>query len=178
MIGRLGQLEKRELVMLCFGAIFVLIALLYIGVYEPYQNALTNADKAISAKRRQIVEVQKLQAEYFDLQKMTKDIEGQLAKRSGLSALALLENIASTVGSRENLSYIRPQPAQTQGEIYIENLDIKLEKLTLQQVLQLLWNIDTAKTPMQIKNMRLKQRFDNQALTDATLTVSVFRKNR
>ncbi len=178
MIGRLSQLEKRELIMLGCGALFAIVVLLYIGIYEPYQNALTSAGKAIAAKRRQIVEVQQLQAEYFSLQEMTKNIEGQLAKRSGLSALALLENIASTVGSRENLSYIRPQPAQTQGEIYIENLDIKLEKLTLQQVLQLLWNIDTAKTPMQIKNLRLKQRFDNQALTDATLTVSVFRKNR
>ena len=178
MIGRLGQLEKRELVMLSFGALFLLVALLYIGIYEPYQEALNNADKAIASKRRQIVEVQQLQTEYNRLQQQTNNIEGQLASRSGLSALALLENIASSVGSRENLSYIRPQPAQTQGEIYIENLDIKLEKLTLQQVLQLLWNIDTAKTPMQIKNLRLKQRFDNQALTDATLTVSVFRKNR
>lgn len=178
MIRRLGQLEKRELVMLGCGALFVVIALLYVGVYEPYQKALADTQRTINAKQRQIVEVKQLQAEYNNLQQHTRSIESRLPKRSGLSALALLENIASSVGSRENLSYIRPQPAQEQGAIYIENLDIKLEKLTLQQVLQLLWNIDSAKTPMQIRNLRLKQRFDNQALTDATLTVSVFRENR
>ncbi len=178
MIERLRQLEKRELMMLSFGALFLVVVLLYIGLYEPYQMALTNADKAIASKRRQIIEVQQLQADYQQLQQQTQKIESQLTARSSLSALALLENMASSVGSRENLSYIRPQPAQTQGDIYIENLDIKLEKLTLQQVLQLLWSIAEAKTPMQIKNVRLKKRFDDKSLTDATLTVSVFRKNR
>ncbi len=178
MIERLSQLEKREQIILLIGAVFVLAVLLSVGVYEPYRNALSGMQKTVTTKQRQIQEVRELQAEYNALQQQMKRTESRLGRRSGLSALALLENIASNVGSRENLSYIRPQPAQTQGEIYIENLDIKLERLTLQQVLKLLWEIETAKTPMQIKNLRIKQRFDNQALTDATLTVSVFRKNR
>jgi len=177
MIGRLSQLEKREQIMLLIGAVFVIAALLFVGVYEPYRNTLSGMHRTIAAKQRQIQEVRELQAEYNELQQQMKRTESKLGKKSGLSALALLENIASSVGSRENLNYIRPQPAQTQGEIHIENVDIKLERLTLQQVLQLLWEIETAKTPMQIKNLRIKQRFDNQALTDTTMTVSVFRKN-
>jgi len=177
MMRRLSQLEKREQIMLLVGAVFLIAVLLFVGVYEPYRNTLSGMHRTIAARQRQIQEVRQLQAEYNGLQQQMKRTESKLGRSSGLSALALLENIASNVGSRENLSYIRPQPAQTQGEISIENLDIKLDRLSLQQVLQLLWEIETAKTPMQIKNLRIKQRFDNQALTDTTLTVSVFRKN-
>ncbi len=178
MINRIAQLERREKILLLVGAVFIVVVVLIYGVYDPYRNALSRAQRSIATKYQQIDQVRALQAEYLALQGQMNRAESKLVKRSGVSALAMVEDIASRIGSRENLSYIRPQPAQTQGDIHIENLDVKLERLSLQQVLQLLWGVESAKTQMQIKNLRLKQRFDNPAQTDLTMTVSVFRKNR
>lgn len=178
MIKHIAQLEYREKIMLLTGAVFLVAIFLFFGVYEPYVNSLNNAERSIAAKNRQIEEVRELQSEYLSLREQMERAESKLGRSSGLSALAMVEEIASQIGSRENLSYIRPQPSQTQGEIQIENLDVKLERLSMQQTLQLLWGFETSNTQMQIKNLRLKRRFDNPAQTDVTLTVSVFRKNR
>ena len=178
MINRFKQLEAREKVFLSVGVAFILIVLIVFGIYQPYRNALARAEKTIVAKQVQLEETRKLQAEYRNLQNQMKRAENKLDRAEGTSALAFVEDIASDIGSRENLNYIRPQPPQTQGEFRIENLDIKFEKLTLQKVVQLLWSIETAETQMQVKNLQLKQRFDNRSQLDATLTVSAFRRNQ
>jgi len=79
------------------------------------------------------------------------------------------------IGGREKLSYIRPQPPQSQGTVSIDHLDVKFERLPLPQVVRLLWEIESSATQMQIKNLRLKERFDNRTELDATMTVAVFR---
>ena len=176
MISRIKQLETREKVILSIGIAFILIVIIVYGIYQPYRNALSRAERTIAAKQSQIKEVRTLQAEYRNLQDQMKRAEVKLDRADGTSALALIEDIASDIDSRENLNYIRPQPPQTQGEFHIENLDIKFEKLDLQKVVQLLWRIDTAETQLQVKNLQLKQRFDNRSQLDATLTVSAFRR--
>ncbi len=178
MISRFNQLEQREKVFLAIGAVFLLIIILVFGVYQPYRNALDRAEKTIATKRLQVQEVRKLQAEYQALESRMKRSEAKLVSTRGLSALALVENVASNIGSRENLNYIRPQPPQTQGEFRIENLDIKFEKLPLQQVVSLLWGIETSTSQMQVKNLRLKQRFDDSSQLDVTMTVSAFRRSQ
>jgi len=177
MINRFKQLEAREKVFLSIGIAFILIVIIVFGIYQPYRNALARAEKTIATKKSQIEEVRKLQVEYRKLQNVMKRAEAKLDRAEGTSALALVEEIASDIDSRENLNFIRPQPPQTQGEFRIENLDIKFEKLNLQKVVQLLWRLETSDTQMQVKNLQLKQRFDNRSQLDVTLTVSAFRRN-
>ena len=134
-------------------------------------------DKKIAAKQLQLKEVRNLQAEYQSLQKQLDHAQKALNSKGSLSPLAKVEELASNIASRENLSYIRPQPPQTQGDIRIDNLDVKLEKLSLEQVLQLLWQVESPASQMQVKHFRIKQRFDNAAQLDLTMTVSVYGKN-
>jgi general secretion pathway protein M len=178
MISRIDQMEQREKIFLAIGAVFILFVIIVFGLYQPYRNALARTEKKIAVKQIQVEEVRKLQAEYQTLQNRMKRAETKLVSTSGLSALALVEDIASNIGGRENLSYIRAQPPQSRGEFRIENLDVKFEKLPLQQVVRLVLGIETSTTQMQVKNLRLKQRFDNSSQLDVTMTVSVFRRNQ
>ncbi len=177
MMERFNQLEKREQVMLVCGLLFVIGALFFLAVYEPYQAALVNSEHSIRVKQRQLAEVKQLRAEYLQLQELGKTMDRQLDSNGGVSTLALLEGLVTSVSSREHLSYIRPQPPQTQDNLRIENLDLKLERLSLEQTLRLLWSIETSNVPIQIRNLRIKQRFDDHSLTDTTMTVAVFRKS-
>ncbi len=177
MIERINQLETREKAFLAAGAVFLLTVFLFVGLYQPYRNAVTGAERSILAKQAQVEQVKRLQTEYRALQQQMKRADSKLTRAGGASALALVEEIATRIGGRENLSYIRPQPAQSQGTVRIDNLDIKFERLPLQQVVRLLWELEASAAQMQVKNLRLKERFDNQAQLDATMTVAVFRSN-
>lgn len=178
MIRRINQLEQREKVFLAIGIAFVLVVIIVFGLYQPYRDALDRTERSITVKLAQIEQVRKLQAEYRLLQGRMARAEAKLVRSGASSALASVEDIATSIGGRENLNYIRPQPPQTQGEFHIENLDIKLEKLPLQQVVRLLWGIEKSPTQMQVRNLQLKQRFDNRSQLDVTMTVSVFRRSQ
>ena len=177
MFNRIDQLEKREKIYLLVGIIVILATIIFYGIYQPYHNALLRLDKKIAVKQSQLKEVRSLQAEYQSLQNQFARVQKSMGNKGPLSPLAKVEGLASNIVSRENLSYIRPQPPQVQGDIRVDNLDIKLEKLLLAQVLQLLWEIESPESHMQVKNFRLKQRFDNSSQLDLTMTVSVYDKN-
>lgn len=177
MMERFQNLEQREKIMLLAGLIFLLGVVAIFGLYLPYRDALEQAERSIAVKQRQLDQVRELQRDYRHLEQRIARAESGLAGSSDRSALALLESIAAGIDSRDKLNYIRPQPPQTQGVYRIENLDIKFERLSLEQAVNLLWRVETAETRMQVRNLRLRQRFDDTSLLDVTITVAVFRRN-
>lgn len=177
MMDRFQNLEPREKIMLLAGLIFLLCVVAVYGIYLPYRESLQQAERSIAVKQRQLAQVRDLQQEYRGLERRIARAEQGLARSGEQSALALLENIAARIDSRDKLNYIRPQPPQSQGAYRIENLDIKFEKLSLEQAVNLLWRVETAETRMQVRNLRLRQRFDDTSLLDVTMTVAVFRRS-
>jgi type II secretory pathway component PulM len=176
MMKRFQNLEQREKVMLLVGLIFLLCVVAIFGIYLPYRDALEQAERSIVVKQQQLDQVRALQQDYRRLENRIARAENGLIGSNDRSALALLESIAARIDSRDKLNYIRPQPPQSQGVYRIENLDIKFERLSLEQAVNLLWRVETAKTRMQVKNLRLRQRFDDTSLLDVTMTVAVFRR--
>lgn len=177
MFKHIDQLEKREKIFLLVGIVVSLIMIALGGIYQPYRNSLLLLDQKVAAKQLQLKEVRNLQAEYQSLQKQLDYTQKSISKKGSLSPLAKVEELTSKIVSREKLNYIRPQPPQIQGNIRIDNLDIKLEKLSFEQVLQLLWKVESPATQMQVKHIRIKQRFDSASQLDLTMTVSVHGKN-
>lgn len=177
MIRRIEQLEEREKIFLGVCIVFLLSVAVFSGILQPYSNALRRAERTIAVKQQQLDEVRQLQAEYQAVKDSLQRIETRLIPANGISSLALVENIANRTGSRQNLLSVRPQPPQHQGEIIIENLDVRFEKLPLQQVIRLLREIESSTAHLQVKNLQIKQRFENKAQLDLSMTISVFRRN-
>ena len=71
---------------------------------------------------------------------------------------------------------IRDRSPETRGEFIVDSVEIKLEKLTLKQLLELLLGFEGAATPMQVKDLYLKQRFDDRSLLDSTMTITALRR--
>jgi hypothetical protein len=68
---------------------------------------------------------------------------------------------------------MRPQPPPP-GRTCARSREVRLEKIRLDQVVRLLYAVDTADALLQVKNLRLKTRFDDRTLFDATMTVAAF----
>jgi general secretion pathway protein M len=103
-------------------------------------------------------------------------VESLLGKGQNFSALTFIENLVGQTAGRENLLSMRPQTPELRNEFTVDSVEIKLEKLTIKQVLELLSGIEAAPTPMQVKNLYLKQRFDDRSLLDATMTITALRR--
>jgi general secretion pathway protein M len=172
----ISQLNQRERIFVIVGGVALVLALVYFAIVAPYRGALRNLDQQIATRSGQLQEVKLLQASYLDLKQQMSQVERLLDNRQGFSALTFIEGLVEQTAGRENLLSMRPQSPETRDEFIIDAVEIKLEKLTLEQVLELLVGIEEADAPMQVKNLYLKQRFDDRSRLDATITVTSLRR--
>jgi general secretion pathway protein M len=172
----ISQLNQRERIFVAVGGGILVLALIYFAIVAPYRSALRKLDQQIEARSAQVQEVKLLQTSYLDLKQQMAQVERLLDNRQGFTSLSFIEGLVEQTAGRENLLSMRPQSPETRNEFIIDAVEIKLEKLTLEQVLELLAGIEEADAPMQVKSLYLKQRFDDRSRLDATMTVTSLRR--
>ncbi|MBW2503659.1 MAG: type II secretion system protein M [Deltaproteobacteria bacterium] len=171
------QLSPRERIFVFGGGFVVLLCLLAFTIVVPYMNAQDRLDKLIDLRMQQLLEVKALHGKYLDLKRRTSQAETTLDGRQEFSALTFIENLLAETAGRDRLVSMRPETPIVQNELIVETIEIKLEKLSLRQLLELFWGIDKTNLPIHVKNFHLKQRFDDRSLLDATLVVSALRRS-
>ena len=174
----IAQLSRREQIALAVGAAAVLAAALYLGVIAPYRGALELLDSKITSRQQQIREVESLRREFLALQQRQSVAEARLNKSGAFSLFPFVEGLVGQIAAKENLVSMRPQPLVSRENLQEESVEIRLEKIRLDQLIRLLYAVDTADALLQVKNLRLKTRFDDRTLFDATMTVAAFGRSR
>ncbi|HKK01515.1 MAG TPA: type II secretion system protein GspM [Desulfuromonadales bacterium] len=170
----ISQLSQRDRVALIVGGAVVLIVLIIFGGILPFQDALSRLDTKIAARERQLRQVETLRSQFLAVQRQLRDADRRLDASRSFSLFSFIEGITSQVASKENLVYMRPQPASSQDGYQENSVEIKLEKIRLDQLVRLLYDIQNADAYLQVKNMRVKTRFDDRTLLDVVLTVSAY----
>lgn len=169
-----SQLTPRDRVALSIGTAVVLVTALVFGVIAPYRSALSSLDTKIARRQTQVQEVANLGAEYRKLQRQLNEAEGRLSRNQNFSLFTFLEAAVGRVATKENLVYMRPQPPVSKEGYREESVEIKLEKLRLDQLVRFLYAVESAEAWLQVKNLRVRTRFDNKSLLDAVMTVSSY----
>ncbi len=171
------RLSHRDRIALGAGAAVILVVFLWLGVFAPYQEAMSRLDGSIASRQRQLEQVREVRQEYLQLQREMAEAEKRLVgKQAGFSLFSFIEEITGNIGVRENLVSMRPQSSPTQGEYREESVEIRLERIGLDQLVRLLYAIETADVFLNVRAMRVKPRFDNRSQLDTTLTVSYYQK--
>jgi general secretion pathway protein M len=172
-----AQLSPRERVAVAIAAVAVLAALFYAGLVAPYRGALRRLDARIATRQRQLGEIAALQQRYQQLQRRVGEAEQRLAKAEAFSLFAYVEGLAGQMISRENLVSMRPQPATVREDLREETVEVRLEKVRLDQLVRLLHAIDSNEALLAVKSLKIKTRFDNRAQLDAVLTIASYRRS-
>jgi len=174
MIDRFSQ---REHLALAVGAVAVTLALLYFSLVLPYRRGVAALDAKIASRQRQLTEAQELSARCQPLQQQIRQAERRLGEKKDFALLAFVEGVAARFTGRENLSAMRPKPPAMQGEFREESVEVRLERVRLGQLVQMLYAIDTAEAHLKVKELRIKGRFDDRSLLDAAFTVAAYRRS-
>lgn len=172
------QLSKRDRIALAVGGGFVLIILIFFGIVGPYLDGLAALDNKIVAKQRQLDEVRALRQEYLVLEQQIGEAEKKMAGDVDFSLFSFVEGVTGRIAGKENLVYMRPQPSSVREGLREESVEVKLERIDLDQTIRLLYEIETAEAFLPVKNLRLRTRFDDRSSFDAVLTISAFERNQ
>lgn len=176
MINYFTQLSQRDRLALIVMTVVIALSLGYVAIIEPYHAATVALDGKIAARGRQALRVQELTDQYTNLHQRLDRVEQTLGEKRNFSLFSFVEKLVDRVAGRENLVYMRPQPAVDLNGIREETVAIKLEKLRLDQFTTLLHRLETAAAALQVKNLRLKTRFDDASLLDGVLTIAAYGK--
>jgi len=174
----MSSLSDREKIFIFSGSVVLILLFLWLGVISPYRHGVEKAEARIASREKQLEEVRQLRQQYLKLQGAMATVEKKLAgANQGFSLFSFVEDVTNRLGVRDNLVSMRPQSPQVQGDFREESVEIRLERIGLDQLVRILYAIDAADSPLQTKTMRLKPRFDNAAQLDAVLVVSSLQRN-
>lgn len=171
---KLSQLTQRDRVALLIGGLFVVTVLIFFGIVAPYRASLQRLDTRIAARQRQLKEMQTLRQECQQLRRQLAATEQRMSAGTDFSLFALVENLSVRFAGRDSLVYMRPRPTVVQHGYREDSVEIKLENISLAQLVRLLYAVETGREPVQVKALRIKTRFDDRSLLDAVLIFSSY----
>ena len=115
-----------------------------------------------------------MQQEYQRQKTVVDSINSQLKRQQNFAIFSRLEEFAGQTGIRNKILYMKPT-VSTPSEVYNEeSVEIKMEGVTLEQLVRYLHQIENSPQLLKIKRLEIKPRFDNRQILTATFRVSAY----
>ncbi len=152
------RLTKRERYYVSAGAILVIFIIILQFVLFPFLGEKKKIKLSIQTKEQTLKELVSLSSEYMALKDNSVDIEKTLARRSGnFTLFSFLEKQAGRSGVKPNIKYMKPSTS-TNPESYKEStVEMKLENVTLEQLVEYLYLVESPENLVGIKRISIKQ---------------------
>jgi len=163
------QMSRRERVMVLAASVAVVLVAVWLGVVEPYRSAMWKLENQINSRSDSLVEVRDLQREIRMLRQQLSQVSGRQEMDGPL--FSYVEKLTDQAGVRDNLLSMRPQQSTQQGEYRQQQVELRMEKLSLSQLVQFLYAIEYSAQGVQIKSMRIKRRFEDHSSLDVNLSI-------
>jgi len=168
------QLRPRERLFLGGGGAVLVLFLFFKVAIDPVFKHSADLDRQIVTARRQLDDLRTMQQEYQRQKSVVDTINNQLKKQQNFAIFSRLEEFAGQTGIRNKILYMKPT-VSTPSEVYNEeSVEIKMEGVTLEQLVRYLHQIENSPQLLKIKRLEIKPRFDNRQIRTATFRVSAF----
>jgi general secretion pathway protein M len=168
------NLQPRERLFVGGAGAGLVLVLFFMLVIDPLFKHSAELDRQIVTARRQLTELRTMQQDYRRQKSVVDSINSQLKKQQNFAIFSRLEELAGQTGIRNNILYMKPT-VSTPSEVYNEeSVEIKMEGVTLEQLVRYLHQVENSPQLLKIKRLETKPRFDNRQLLTATFRVSAF----
>lgn len=170
----LQNLGTRERMFVIGAAVAVLLALLFILVVDPLVAHSARVDRQIIAAQRQLQDLHTLQQTYQAQKKILDRINAQLQRQKSFALFSRLEDLAGKTGIRDKILYMKPAVSIPSEAYEEESVEIKMEGVTLEQLIRYLHQVENSPQFLKIKRLYIKPRFDDRQMLTAIFRVSTF----
>ncbi len=163
--------------MLGGGGLIALSLIVYFMLVDPAIHRMSQLDRLIPRKERELSELLKLTQEYHLISGTIDSLEKSLPVEGNFSPLSFLEENAAKNQIKKNIAFIRPLTPQSHQSRYREvPVEVKVEKVTLAQIIPFLAALENGPHPLRIKRLSMKTQFSNPDLLDVTFLVLSYEK--
>ena len=174
---RWQQLSQRERIIVAAGGAVLAAALVFLLIIDPLMATIDKLDRHARRKAKDSQELALVAQEYVAKQARIAKLEQRMPIPPGqFSLLAFMEEATTTAQIRDRIAGMQPQaPIIIQG--YQETaVDLRLDGVSLPQILALLVAIEQSPYDVQVHHLQMKPKYDNPVNLDATLRIVTYAK--
>ncbi len=155
--------------------IAVLIA---VGLFIAVTYNITNKkEKLVSLKKEELASFYNLRKEYLKELASIAHLEKKLLlPQVDRSTGAIIEEIGTQIGIKGKMTSFKPTEETIEKGYNQRGVEIKLEGLTLNQLINFLYRINKYKNLLLIKDFAMKTHFENPGLFDITIQITLITK--
>jgi len=168
----LGAREK--LYILAGMGIAALILLVQFAIL-PFWEERERVAKAIDAQEKILKEMNAQLTEYRVLRRDMDSIQRAMASRpSDFTLYTFVERKAREAGVRPNVKAINPSRGMSAGTYEETMADVSLEKITLRQLVQFLYQADSPRDAVRIRKLTVRKSMESPEYLTATVQLATY----
>ena len=168
----LARLSPREQRFVGAAALVLGGTLLYLLVVDPLWEAHARLRARVVAKERELGEVIALSRTHSVLHQEVE--RNRPAASTTVSPVAFLESLTSGTVGRDKVTGINPAGHETHAGADQETVELTLSGVSLRELVELLYKIDTASVPLRTVHLSIKKRYKDPYAFDVSLaTVAI-----
>jgi type II secretory pathway component PulM len=177
--GRYQKLEPRERILVQIAGGLVGIFLIYNLIYVPIVDLSSGLEGKIVQRQQELVEVRHLAATYAQLKAELANAERQTVPLGkDFSLFSVVEASMSKIVGREKIGSITPGSDRKLTDGFTEySVQLKLDDVSLSQLVDALYGINTLTMPIGVSNIRIQRRTQDPHSYDVDLTCVALAKN-
>ena len=169
------KLARREKYFVSAAALFIAIFLLFQFIIFPFFETRRRRQRGVRAKEDGLKEIIRLSSEYHRYKKGSQGIKQILARRKkGFTLFSFLEKAAGDADVKAHIKHMKPSTLTGPGPYKESLVEMKLETITLQQLIGYLYRIESPDNVVSIKRISITENKKKSGYLDATLQVLTF----
>ncbi|MDO8946143.1 MAG: type II secretion system protein GspM [Desulfocapsaceae bacterium] len=179
MLGKTGlnKLENREKRVVLAGVFFLFCFALFQFAVSPLIQARQQTQKALIIKNEDIIKIHQLQEEYRKLQTQAVEIQNRLQKRpSSFTLFSFIEEQATKAKVKQQINSMTPSTSEGEGPLQESRVDLKLERISLQQLVDFLQQVESTDNVVVIKRISIQENSKEEGTLDAVMQIITFTK--
>ncbi len=167
-------LNLREQRLILAAGVFLGAVFIWSVVLDPLMQRNEALNRQIQTKRNEFDQMVRLCSSVVQDRDGIEHIKGIIEQRgSGFSVFAHLEHLATKAEMKERIVHIKPQRETKVGEFRESVVEIKLERISMEELIRFLYQIETSQDMLYIKNLKMKSGTPGAASTGLGVTLSV-----
>ena len=170
---RLAKREKYSLIVAgCLIAAFFTVQ--YLAV--PFFETRGRLEKGIRVKEASLQEIIELAREYKSLQAGSRRIKRLLvARKKGFTLFTFLERAAADAEIKDHIKYMKPSVIRRTGGAEESIVEMKLEKVTLEQLVGYLYRVERPQKAIAVKRISIKEASSDKGYLEVVLQAVTYR---
>ncbi len=178
MRARYQKLEPRERVLVRILGVVLVVFLAYSLVYAPIAGAVGGLGSRIAERRRDAVEVAHLMRTYGQLQADLATMRKRTVPAGdNFSLFSVIEQALTTAPGKDKIGAITPADKQIPGGLVQHTVEVRLNALSLGQIVDMLYGLQTMSVPVTVSNLHISRRTQDPHSFDVDMTCIALGRN-